>query len=61
MSNKNKLVLLGIAILGLALIIGGCGSTGNGDPEGGISGTGASIDCEQEANKYRKPCRSKRW
>lgn len=48
-------------LLGWLLILGGCAASVKPGQEGGVNANGGTIDCEQEANKYRKPCRDKRW
>jgi uncharacterized protein YceK len=52
---------LSIRLTGIALIctaiLNGCAATYQSDEqEGGITGTGAGINCEEEQNKKRKEC-----
>ena len=62
MDKKHKLYSLWMVLLGILVVLGACASNGSdNDQQGGASGARAAIDCEQEANKYRKPCRDKRW
>jgi len=37
-----------------------CSSSQHKDDESDVAAP-VKIDCEQEANKYRKPCRGNRW
>ena len=47
---KNLLVLL------VLLYLGGCASAPQNDEEGGISGTGHGINCDDLKQKMGKPC-----
>jgi len=38
-----------------------CSSSGHKSDDSDEMATEVKIDCEQEANKYRKPCRGNRW
>jgi len=42
----------------LGLFIYGCAATGPDDQEGGITGTGNAINCDDEKNRKHKLCRS---
>lgn len=47
-----------IFLLLLAIFLGACASsvTPTDEQEGGITGTGNSIDCEDKENKKHEPC-----
>lgn len=48
----TKYLLVFIAFL----YLGGCASVPQSDEEGGISGTGHVIDCDEQRQKIGKPC-----
>jgi len=53
---KRLSALIGIPLL-LTLLIAGCAATAIDEQEGGITGTGNAIDCEDEKNRKHKACR----
>ena len=48
----KRLIIYLMFFLFVSLFVFGCASTGSDEEEGGISGTGNAINCEDE--KYRK-------
>lgn len=66
--QRTQLVMRGLRLSRCLLLMGAslfsvfaCSSSQHKDDDSGDAVEQVKIDCEQEANKYRKPCRSNRW
>jgi len=56
---KALQILLILSIYSCTIVA--CSSSNRKSGDGDELATEVKIDCEQEANKYRKPCRGTRW
>ena len=55
--QKKHLLKSALIILAAVFLVTACASRMRHDQEGGISGTGTSINCELESNKTRSECK----
>ena len=59
--RKGRTWVQVLILLILSNFLLACASSQSQDDESGAMSSEVKIDCEQEANKYRKPCRGDRW
>lgn len=59
--RSASVTLAGCLLFFSVIFMSGCAGSAKADPQAEDAELNVKIDCEQEANKYRKPCRGDRF